>query len=121
MRRCRERQGWRFHRIWSTEWFHDKNACAEKKIAACHDAVHHADDSEPASRDIQRPESATPVRAADEGELPADLVHRRQPEKSVSRSARERLQLRLTVAEMYYAIRRMVELQAPWISDRRPR
>ncbi len=54
-----------------------------------------------------------------------DLVHRRQLEKSVSWSGRERLRclwyrLRLTVAEMNYATRRMVELQAPWISDHRP-
>ena len=57
---------------------------------------------------------------------PADLVHKRQLEKSVSWSGRERLRclwyrLRLTVAEMNYATRRTVELQAPWISDDRPR
>jgi hypothetical protein len=57
---------------------------------------------------------------------PADLVHRRQLEKSVSWSGRERLQclwyrFRLTVAEMNYATRRMVEVQAPWISDDHPR
>jgi hypothetical protein len=55
----------------------------------------------------------------------ADLVHRRQLEKSVSWSGRERLRclwyrIRLTVAEMNYATRRMVELQAPWISDDHP-
>jgi hypothetical protein len=55
----------------------------------------------------------------------ADLAHRRQLEKSVSWSGRERLRclwyrLRLTVAEMNYATRRMVELQAPWISDDHP-
>ncbi len=55
----------------------------------------------------------------------ADLVHRRQLEKSVSWSGRERLRclwyrLRLTVAEMNYATRRMVEIQAPWISDDHP-
>jgi hypothetical protein len=54
----------------------------------------------------------------------ADLVPRRQLEKSVSWSGRERLRglwyrLRLTVAEMNYATRRTVELQAPWISDDR--
>ena len=53
----------------------------------------------------------------------ADLVHKRQLEKSVSWSGRERLRclwyrLRLTVAEMNYAAQRMadpriVELQAP--------
>jgi len=57
---------------------------------------------------------------------PADLVQRRQLEKSVSWSGRERLRclcyrLRLTVAEMNYATRRMVEVQAPWIADDRPR
>ena len=52
----------------------------------------------------------------------ADRVHRRQLEKSVSWSGRERLRylwyrLRLTVAEMNYANRRVVELQAPWAAD----
>ena len=55
----------------------------------------------------------------------ADLVQGRQLEKSVSWSGRERLRclwyrLRLTVAEMNYATRRTVELQAPWISDDHP-
>ena len=55
----------------------------------------------------------------------ADLVPRRQLEKSVSWSGRKRLRclwyrLRLTVAKMNYATRRMVELQAPWISDDHP-
>ena len=52
----------------------------------------------------------------------ADFAHKRQLERSVSWSGRERLRclwyrLRLTVAEMNYATRRMVEVQAPWISD----
>ena len=56
----------------------------------------------------------------------AGLVHKRQLEKSVSWSGRERLRclwyrLRLTIAEMNYATRRTVELQAPWISDDHPR
>jgi hypothetical protein len=56
---------------------------------------------------------------------PADHVHRRQLEKSVSWSGREQLRclwyrLRLTIAEMNYATRRTVELQAPWISDDHP-
>jgi hypothetical protein len=54
----------------------------------------------------------------------ADLVQRRQLEQSVSWSGRERLRglwyrFRLTIAEMNYATRRMVELQAPWITDDR--
>jgi len=57
---------------------------------------------------------------------PAGPVARRQLEKTVSWSGRERLRclwyrLRLTVAEMNCATRRMLELQAPWIADpRRP-
>ena len=56
----------------------------------------------------------------------ADPDPRRQLEESVSWSGRERLRclwyrLRLTAAEMNYATRRMVELQAPWISDDHPR
>jgi hypothetical protein len=56
--------------------------------------------------------------------LGPDLVRRWQLEKSVSWSGRERLRclwylFRLTVAEMNYASRRMVELQVPWISDDR--
>jgi very-short-patch-repair endonuclease len=43
-----ERQGWRFHRIWSTAWFHDKNACTEQALAAYQDALRDADD-QPAS------------------------------------------------------------------------
>jgi len=55
---------------------------------------------------------------------PADLVRRRQLEKSVSWSGHERLRclwyrLRLTVAEMNRASRRVVEVQAPWIADNR--
>jgi hypothetical protein len=55
----------------------------------------------------------------------AEPVHRRQLGKAVSWTGRERLRclwyrLRLTVAEMNYATRRMVELQAPWISDDLP-
>jgi very-short-patch-repair endonuclease len=45
-----ERQGWRFHRIWSTAWFHDKQACADKAVAAYNQAVHAADNGENAGR-----------------------------------------------------------------------
>jgi hypothetical protein len=56
----------------------------------------------------------------------ADLVHRRHLEKTVSWTGPERLRclwyrLRLTVAEMNYATRRTVEMQAPWITGDRPR
>jgi len=56
-----ERKGWRFHRIWSTEWFRDKEACAEKAIAAYHDAMRDADECEPSAR-LQSAHEATPPR-----------------------------------------------------------
>jgi hypothetical protein len=63
--------------------------------------------------------TASPARGS------ADPIHKRQLAKSVSWSGRERLRclwyrLRLTIAEMNYATRRTVELQAPWISDDHP-
>jgi hypothetical protein len=50
-----------------------------------------------------------------------DLIDTRQLEKTVSWTGPERLRclwyrLRLTVAEMNYATRRVVEIQAPWIA-----
>jgi len=81
----------------------------------------------PPTPDQQRPgRLPAPGTAANAGSPPGpvDLVSQRQLEKSVSWSGRERLRclwyrLRLTVAEMNHASRRMVELQAPWISDDR--
>ena len=79
-------------------------------------------DHQPPGR-LPAPDTAATARPA---LRPAELVHRRQLEKSVAWSGRERLRclwhrLRLTVAEMNYASRRMVELQAPWIADDRTR
>jgi hypothetical protein len=67
-----------------------------------------------------------PAAAAMPTAAPAESVQRRHLEKAVSWTGRERLRclwyrLRLTVAEMNYATGRIVELQAPWISDDRPR
>jgi hypothetical protein len=71
-----------------------------------------------------RPDTAAAAMARP-GPGPADLVHRWDLEKTVSWTGPERLRclwyrLRLTVAEMNYATRRVVEVQAPWISDDQP-
>jgi len=58
-----ERQGWRFHRIWSTEWFQDKDTCTQKTIAAYQDAVRDAD--EPATDDSRRQAPASKAHPAD--------------------------------------------------------
>ena len=84
--------------------------------------------------DNERPDHPAPPDMAPRTSFAApgsgDLVYGRQLEKSVSWSGRERLRclwyrLRLTVAEMNYAAQRIadprvVELQAPLISDDRP-
>jgi very-short-patch-repair endonuclease len=38
-----ERIGWRFHRIWSGEWFYNRDKCVEKVMAAYRRAVEAAD------------------------------------------------------------------------------
>jgi very-short-patch-repair endonuclease len=40
-----ERLGWRFHRIWSTDWFQHKDACADKVVAAYEQALREADEA----------------------------------------------------------------------------
>ena len=77
---------------------------------------------DPAQHSQNSPEPRPPARnepAAMTGPAPgsADLIHRRHLEKTVSWTGRERLRclwyrLRLTVAEMNYATRRLVELQS---------
>jgi hypothetical protein len=75
---------------------------------------------DPAQHSQNRPEPARRHEpAAMTGPAPgsADLIHRRHLEKTVSWTGRERLRclwyrLRLTVAEMNYATRRLVELQS---------
>ena len=66
-----ERQGWRFHRIWSTEWFRDKDACADKAVAAYHQAVRAVDNGEPVRHDRQA--AATTVDGSSENEPAARL------------------------------------------------
>jgi hypothetical protein len=69
----------------------------------------------------RRDEQATMIPTSALGEH----IQKRQLEKSVSWTGRERLRclwyrLRLTVAEMNDATRRVVEVQAPWIAGDHP-
>jgi hypothetical protein len=79
----------------------------------------------PAARTPWRPRSRTDEKAMiTAATASAEHIHKRQLERSVSWTGREKLRclwyrLRLTVREMNYATRRTVELQAPWISDDR--
>jgi hypothetical protein len=79
-------------------------------------------------RPARKPPSRRPApgAAAMTSPAPAEPVQRQNLEKTVSWTGREQLRylwyrLRLTVTEMNYATRRIVESQAPWISDDRPR
>ena len=72
----------------------------------------------------RRPETAATM--ASPGPASGAPPDRRQLETAVSWTGAERLRclwyrLRLTVGEMNYATRRVVEIQAPWIADNRPR
>jgi very-short-patch-repair endonuclease len=61
-----ERQGWRFHRIWSSEWFYNKDTATAKAVAAYHDAVRAADHGEPSGPPPQasrQPSQGTPERS----------------------------------------------------------
>jgi hypothetical protein len=85
-----------------------------KEDTVMHPALHSHNRQEPGRRPEPGPAPGS-----------ADLTYR-QVEKLVSWTGRERLRclwyhLRLTVAEMNYATRRVVKVQAPWISDGRPR
>jgi hypothetical protein len=72
----------------------------------------------------RRPETAAPTASPGPASIaPAD---RRQLEKAVSWTGLQRLRclwyrIRLTIGEMNYATRRVVEVQAPWIADDRRR
>ena len=73
----------------------------------------------------RRPETRTAAMPSP-GPGSADFIQGRHLEKAVSWTGPERLRclwyrLRLTVAEMNYATRRTVEVQAPWIADDRSR
>ena len=73
----------------------------------------------------RRPETRTAAMPSP-GPGSADFIQGRQLEKAVSWTGPERLRclwyrLRLTVAEMNYATRRTVEVQAPWIAADRSR
>ena len=86
-----------------------------------HPAQHPHNRQDPA----RRPDTGAPAMTGPAAG-PADLIPRRHLEKTVSWTGRERLRclwyrLRLTVAEMNYATRRTVEIQAPWITGDRPR
>ncbi|MCS6775374.1 MAG: AAA domain-containing protein [Chloroherpetonaceae bacterium] len=55
-----ERRGWRFHRIWSTDWFHNREQEIARVMAAYTRAVRSADCSERGEDPVQEEEPAAP-------------------------------------------------------------
>jgi very-short-patch-repair endonuclease len=55
-----ERLGWRFHRIWSTEWFRNKESEIQLAITAFRDAVSPRDLPKASTPQIQTPSDASP-------------------------------------------------------------
>jgi very-short-patch-repair endonuclease len=53
-----ERIGWRFHRIWSSEWFYNRDKCVEKVLEAYRRAVEAADREDEADQADPSPPAA---------------------------------------------------------------
>jgi very-short-patch-repair endonuclease len=86
-----ERLGWRFHRIWSSEWFHNKDRCVDKVLAAYELAVaaldrtdnEETDDAARVRRTIN--EKTRPLPAAVEDAGVAPQAARTQPRPPLRR------------------------------------
>lgn len=59
-----QRLGWRFHRIWSTDWFYHREQEIERAIAAYEEAVRQADLSDADTRSPQATDEAHSMRQA---------------------------------------------------------
>lgn len=73
-----ERRGWRFHRIWSSDWFNDADGEVEKVIAAFEEAVAAAGSSRAEERAVPAPEPSWKVEPAART-LAKPQVYRGQP------------------------------------------
>jgi very-short-patch-repair endonuclease len=84
-----ERLGWRFHRIWSSEWFYNKDPAVEKVVKAWEKACTEAD--EPKNQTRPRPAFALQQSPADE-ESPDQTAERirRAFERPAARASRPR-------------------------------
>lgn len=86
-----ERRGWRFHRIWSTEWFRNKEQAVDRAVEHYGRAVREVD-AEDARREAEREErsAAAAVPSRDEGDpaeaaAPTPTAPQRGPRPAVRR------------------------------------
>jgi very-short-patch-repair endonuclease len=68
-----ERLGWRFHRIWSSEWFYNKDAAVDKAITSYEQAVSRMDGAAP-----------PPNGLAGDGDVPQTLTFAAQQPEDIS-------------------------------------
>jgi very-short-patch-repair endonuclease len=79
-----QRLGWRFHRIWSTDWFYSREQELERAVAAFHDAISWAD-----LQDADRPVAPGHVDASEPSPapLPQPAARSRGPQPFIKRRA----------------------------------
>jgi very-short-patch-repair endonuclease len=65
-----ERLGWRFHRIWSTDWFNDREAEMERLLAVYQDELKRLPRAAARERLTRADAEPTPARAARSGPRP---------------------------------------------------
>ncbi|MBI3647146.1 MAG: hypothetical protein HY240_00030 [Actinobacteria bacterium] len=66
-----ERLGWRFHRIWSADWFANKETAVAITLAAYNEAVEAADRDDLARSQVGRVGGSTSMRPAGDPDLPS--------------------------------------------------
>ena len=96
-----ENKGWRFHRIWSTEWFRNRDKETERAMGAWKQAVELAD------RGLAT-DSTTPRRA--ESKANSDLGESRVPDRG------PKPRIRPGMGISYYSVRQLMDL-AKWITS----
>lgn len=84
-----EALGWRFHRIWSTDWFTSREAEIERAVAAYQSAVERADQVDTAKEQPPEPVTTPPSSTkATEPEPSVAAKPQRQPRPNVSKRSK---------------------------------
>jgi len=76
-----QRLGWRFHRIWSTDWFYHREQEIERAISAYEEAVRWADSLDSGTGPVQVMAQAQPVKRAEQ----QPILRQRGPRPPISR------------------------------------
>ena len=79
-----EGKGWKFYRIWSTDWFRDRKNEEARLFAAVDDAIKNADSSVVDNTDITRDNKKEETVENEIEELPADLSQEKRKEEPLA-------------------------------------